>query len=202
MKNMDKNTESKILEAAKKVFVEKGFDGARMQEIADTAGINKALLHYYFRSKDKLFLTIFEEAFKSFSPKLGLILISDLPFLEKIRLFIESYIDLLLENPFLPLFVLNEISRNPEVIQNVVVSSIEQIFKNMDAVISKEVELGLIRKVDTYQLILNIVSMCIFPFAGKPLLKLLFNKTDEEYRNLIFERKKIIYDVISSWLRP
>ena len=63
------DTEQLILEAAKKVFFNKGFDGARMQEIADVAGINKALLHYYFRSKDKLFEAIFFDAFQQFIPR-------------------------------------------------------------------------------------------------------------------------------------
>ena len=84
MSEQELSTEKTILEAAKKVFLDKGFDGARMQEIADEAGINKALLHYYFRSKDKLFDAIFEEAFKQFLPNISDIMVSDISIEEKV----------------------------------------------------------------------------------------------------------------------
>ena len=108
------STEERILEAAKKVFIRKGMYGARMQEIADEAGINKALLHYYFRSKNKLFEAIFQEAFHEFVPNAFGILKSDMPFEEKIRLFVSNYIDLISTNPFLPIFIINEINQNPD----------------------------------------------------------------------------------------
>lgn len=115
-KNNDikQGTETRILEAAKKVFIRKGLDGSRMQEIANEAGINKALLHYYFRSKQKLFEAVFSYAFIKFLPKVTEVLNADMPFLKKIEIFIDNYIDLLIENPFLPIFILNELYRQPE----------------------------------------------------------------------------------------
>ncbi len=114
MKSKDISTEEKILEAAKEVFLKKGFDGARMQEIADTAGINKAMLHYYFRTKDRLFEHIFVTAISNIFPKVGGIFISDAPFEDKIRAFIRDYLSFILQNPFLPIFILHEMSANPE----------------------------------------------------------------------------------------
>ena len=96
------NTEEKILNAAQRVFVEKGMDGARMQEIANEAGINKALLHYYFRTKQKLFEAIFKKVFKSILPNIMEMVHSDLPIEKKLEIFIEKYIELLLKNPFVP----------------------------------------------------------------------------------------------------
>ena len=111
--NID-STEGKILDAAKKVFTKKGMYGARMQEIADEAGINKALLHYYFRSKDKLFDAIFHEAFHDFVPRAFKSFKSEMPFEDKLSLFVSNYIDIIIENPYLPLFIINEINQKPE----------------------------------------------------------------------------------------
>src|SRR3954468_17116383 len=94
--------------------MEKGIDGARMQDIADKAGINKALLHYYFRSKEKLFEMIFIEEARKFMPKVTSIMVSELTLFEKVEKFVGEYIDTLLQNPLLPIFILNEIKQNPK----------------------------------------------------------------------------------------
>src|SRR5208283_4719482 len=109
----EKSTEEVIFDAARTVFIEKGFEGARMQEIALVAGINKALLHYYYRTKEKLFNAIFERVFSQFIPKVIEFMESDTGVLDKLSFFIETYIDVLLHNPFIPQFVINEINRNP-----------------------------------------------------------------------------------------
>src|SRR3982751_3647938 len=98
----DLSTEEKILSAAKKAFLTKGMDGARMQDIADKAGINKALLHYYFRSKDRLFEMIFLEEARKFMPRIATIMLSELTLFEKIEKFVDQYIDTLSQNPLLP----------------------------------------------------------------------------------------------------
>src|ERR1039457_636211 len=113
MTEQEKSTEEIIFEAAQTVFVQKGFDGARMQEIAETAGINKALLHYYYRTKEKLFNAIFERVISHFIPKVLDFIESDKTVLEKIEFFVHTYIDVILSNPFIPHFVINEINRNP-----------------------------------------------------------------------------------------
>src|ERR1044072_5809634 len=110
MANAD-STEEKIVTAAKKVFLAKGLAGARMQDIADEAGINKALVHYYFRNKEKLFEVIFTEAALKLFPKINIIFESDGTLFEKIRLFVAEYITVMSENPYLPMFVLNEINK-------------------------------------------------------------------------------------------
>lgn len=188
----DKSTEKKILEAAKIVFLEKGFDGARMQEIADKAGMNKALLHYYFRSKEKMFDAIFQEAFQQFIPRVAEIMMTDKPLFEKLESFIDTYLTMLFNNPHLPGFVLHEINRNPEKIVN--------IFKNsgikpeyLGMAISKEVEAGNIKPVLPVHLIVNILGMCLFPFIAKPIIKgFLFHNDDELFADFLSERKKEI----------
>src|SRR4029078_3015094 len=111
----EQNTEEKILSAAKKVFLKEGMAGARMQDIADEAGINKAMLHYYFRSKEKLFETIFKELSIEFLPRVNAIFESDLSLFEKIEVFCSEYISRMMENPFIPLFIVNEINKQPEI---------------------------------------------------------------------------------------
>jgi len=106
-------TQSKIFEAATEVFEEKGYTGARMQEIADRAGINKALLHYYFRTKDQLFMAVFHVLLKKMFEKILSIFMEEATFKEKMRRFLDEHIEFLIRNPKLPIFLLNEISRNP-----------------------------------------------------------------------------------------
>ena len=114
MDNEKDSTQAKILSAAKQVFLLKGMAGARMQDIADEAGINKALLHYYFRSKEKLFETIFSEALNQFFPKIAHIIESDITLFQKIESFCSEYITTMQQNAYLPLFVLNEVNKQPE----------------------------------------------------------------------------------------
>lgn len=192
MTTNDKNTEKKILDAAKNIFMDKGFDGARMQEIANEAGINKALLHYYFRSKEKLFDAIFQEAFQQFIPKVAGIMMTDKPLFEKLEFFIDTYLTMLSNNPHLPSFVLHEINRNPE--------KLVTIFKNsgirpeyLGTAIIKEVETGNIKPVQPIHLIVNILGMCLFPFIAKPIIKgFLFSNNDKTFSEFLSERKKEI----------
>ena len=89
MEELNQDTESKILDSAKEVFIQNGLDGARMQQIADKAGINKSLLHYYYRTKEKLFESVLKFAFKQFLPNPMEFLSSDLPLFDKIRIFVD-----------------------------------------------------------------------------------------------------------------
>ena len=114
MASLKSSTEELILAAAQAVFLEKGLAGARMQEIADRAGINKALLHYYFRSKEKLSVLIINRAVGELLPRLMTILETDYDLFEKIRQLAREYVTFLSHNSFLPLFIVNEANRNPQ----------------------------------------------------------------------------------------
>ncbi len=190
MAELDNTTEKKILDAAKIVFLEKGFDGARMQEIADEAKINKALLHYYFRCKDNLFDAIFKEAFQQFLPKVAEVMMTEKPLFEKIEFFIDTYLTMLSNNPHLPGFVMHEINRNPGRIVNIIKSSgVRPEFLGL--AIQKEVDAGLIIPIDPVHLIINILGMCLFPIIGKPIIRgFIFNDSEEAYQTFLSERKK------------
>ncbi len=199
---IENNTEEKILEAARQVFLEKGFDGARMQEIADKAEINKAMLHYYFRKKDKLFEKVFEDAFKKFIPQVGQIMLSDDDLIIKIKSFISTYIDLLMQNQFLPLFIMKEITRNPKIIENLITIKFSEVLEAFQYFIDDEVANGKIKSIDAKNLIINIVSMCIFPFIAQPMMLTFFEMKTEEYNKLMIDRKEVVFEVISLWLKP
>jgi TetR/AcrR family transcriptional regulator len=188
---IEKSTEEKILVAAKKVFISKGMAGARMQDIADEAGINKALLHYYFRSKEKLFEVIFLEAAQKLFPKINSIFESDNPLFEKIEHFCEEYITVMSENPYLPLFVLNEINQNPENFINKIWG--KQNFPKPQkflAQIEKEVKKGTIRKISPLHLLINLISMSIFPFVAKAMIQFTMGLDELQFRNVMQQRKK------------
>jgi AcrR family transcriptional regulator len=190
------NTEERILKAAQSVFIRKGMEGSRMQEIADEAKINKALLHYYFRNKQKLFEAIFTNIFVQIFPNVKSLLLSEIPLEEKLGAFIEKYIDLLLKNPYLPAFVLKEINRDAVFFSKMFESkgiNLEPVFKMLE----KEMEDGNIRKMNPQELIINMLALSIFPFAGRPLLEImLFDKDKAAYHNFLIERKTTVTDFV------
>jgi AcrR family transcriptional regulator len=190
------NTEEKILEAAKHEFMRFGIEGTSIQQIADAAQINKSLVHYYFRTKEKLFKRIFIEAFSSFIIHIEEIISRSISFQEKIENIVDSYIDLLKNNSFLPGFIIHEINRNPdrlyELIQHANIKP-QKIFNQIQA----EIEKGNIRKVDPRHFFVNVLALCIFPFVAKPLLqRILFNNDEKGYKKFIDERKKEITEFI------
>jgi len=190
-------TEKIILEAARLVFIRKGFDGARMQEIADEARINKALLHYYFRSKDKLFMAIFVDVIQAFiSSSVKFIQDPGHSVFDKIRLFVEKYISLIQENPYLPGFILNELNQRPDRLVGIFKSSgleLDYFYSQIE----KEVKEGKIEPVEPEHLLVNMISMCIFPFVGKPLINtIILSGSEKDFNLFIEERIKTIPEFI------
>lgn len=197
MTEQQKDTEQQILVAARKVFIEKGLDGARMQEIADEAGINKALLHYYFRSKDKLFEMIFQEEIGKFLPKmLNLMASPEVSFEDKIRAFVDNYISIFINNPFLAPFILREIHRDPENMKNYFVRAGINVEHIKMALTMLGLQLNMSFE-EARHFIVNMISLCIFPFAGRPLIgRLLFQGDESEYNKFLEQRKQVVADVI------
>ena len=195
-KTKDENTENSILNAAKKVFQSKGMDGARMQEIADKAGINKAMLHYYYRSKQMLFEAVFKNAFALLAPQLNKVLNDDSSIEDKIRNFTSNYISFIIKHPYLPAFIIQELNRNPDFIsklqQNQGFPSIEKFKKQVDYEIKK----GLIKPIKAEQLFINILALNIFPFVATPLIKAFANIDNKTFIQLMKDRKKEVADFI------
>ena len=185
----DTTTESGILDAAKRIFQHKGMMGARMQEIADEAGINKALLHYYFRSKQLLFEAVFKKAFSMLAPQLNEIMNADTSIFEKIRNFSNNYISFVIKHPYLPNFIIQELNRNPEFVQNLVAEKNFPNIAKFKKQVNDKVAEGAIKPIKAEQLFINIMALNIFPFIGAPLLKGFININDKKYEQLMEERK-------------
>ena len=186
----DLSTEEKILVAAMNVFIDKGYDGARMQEIAGVAGINKALLHYYFRSKEKLFLAVFETAMNSLLPSLIQTFLNDKPMAEKIHDFFDLHMGYLIENPGLPSFIVFELSRHSEMLHAFITKLGElELYSKFEDLVNERIELGEIKKLEPVQLLLNMLSISIFPILASPMIMGVLNLTKEEYNVILAERK-------------
>ncbi len=190
---VDLSTEQKIKEAARKVFTQKGYAATRTRDIAEEAGINLALLNYYFRSKEKLFEEIILERIQQLFGTLVPILIDESTSLEtKIDRLVSHYIDMLLEHPDLPIFVLSELREHPDRIQRKIpiATFLEQT--NFFLQIRE-------RKPDINPIhfMLNILGMTVFPFAAKPIFGSMESVQKTGFDNMMEERRKLI----PSWVR-
>jgi AcrR family transcriptional regulator len=199
----DTNTERIIFDAARKVFQKKGLDGARMQEIADEAGMNKALLHYYFRSKEKLFQGIFNESIGKISMGIQDVFNDNMSVIEKLQALVNIYVDTLSENRYLPLFVLNEMNQHPEKFEEILSKTIIVHLKGFLIQVEKEVQSGKIKPVNPLHLLMNVLGMVIFPFAAYPVVSIIINKNmDSSVEQFYLDRKKEIFEFIVKALDP
>lgn len=200
----DISTEEKIKKAARKVFQGKGYGQARTRDIADEAGINLALLNYYFRSKEKLFDIIMEESMQQmFGLIVGVVNDESTGLSKKIDLIVNRYMDSLLENPNLPLFVLSEIQANPKKLMEKIGIS-ENLIKNnyLYKQIQEQMDKKGIEGIVPLQIFINIVSMTVFPIVGKPLLISIHSPmTEDDYNNFINDRRKLIPQWIKMMLK-
>lgn len=195
-KQTNLDTEEQILDAAKDVFQKKGMDGARMQEIADKAGINKAMLHYYYRSKQLLFEAVFSSAFSLLAPQMNKILNDDSSIEEKVRSFTHNYISFIAKHPYLPNFIIQELNRNPGFFEKIQQNAAFPTLEKFEKQVSMEVEQGILKPIDGKQLFINIISLNIFPFVATPLIKGLLRIGDKEFDKLVEERKVAVSEFI------
>ncbi len=179
------STEEKIIQAAEKVFLRDGYDGARMKVIAEEAGLNKALLHYYFRSKENLFEKIAKAKMQEFLPTLGAVLFTDISLIEKLEHFIDRYLDLLSQNPYMPLFLINTVHKDPDFIRNLP----KEFLQGFLGYFKLEINKGNIRNIDPRQFILSLIAMCIFPFVAKPIAKHMFDMEEGQYQQFLEDRR-------------
>jgi TetR/AcrR family transcriptional regulator len=196
------NAEELILQAAHEVFLEKGLAGARMQEIADRAGINKALLHYYFRSKDKLFEMIITRAMGVVMPRLLGVLETDADLFDKIRAFTHEYIGFVSQNRFMPLFIVNEVNRHPQFFFKSMVAHEKPRLDTFRQQVEAAVAGGRIRAISTPQLLMNLMSMVIFPFLGKPVFQVALGLSDDDFEAEMQRRRTDVAEFIIMSLRP
>ena len=189
-------TEEKIFNAARIVFQKKGFAGARMQEIADEAGINKAMLHYCFKNKELLFQAVFMNAFSQLVPQINEIFNSRDSVFEKIRKFTHSYISFVILNPYLPPFVIQEMNNNPEFVLSFLENENRPNPSVLISQIEKEIASGIIKPINPKHLLMNLISMTVFPFAAQMMIKGMLQISDTEFNAMMEERKTSIAEQI------
>ena len=200
-KTKDISTEERIKAAARKVFHQKGFAGTRTRDIAEEAGINHAMLNYYFRSKEKLFGIVMMETISQFFKGVNLMLNDENTSLdEKIDLIVSNYVDLLLKEPELPTFILNEVRPNPQafVEQNPIKEALTHSVLTRQY--AEAVARGEITEPNLMQAILNVIGLVIFPFIAKPILTSIINIPEEQYKALMLQRKTLIPQWIKAML--
>ena len=194
---MDKSdARQRIIEAARRIFLQKGMAGTRMQEIADEAGINKAMLHYYFRSKEQLFKLVFAEAVKEIFPKVEEVLSGDMPIREKLLAFVRAYISQIREHPFVPLFVIHELSNRPaeffmepeKALHGGDANTPQKMLKKLMQEIVRAQQQGEIPDYPPQHLWVNIVALCIFPFLARPLIQQLLQMDNTAFERFLEER--------------
>lgn len=189
----DSSAEEKIKQAARKLFTQKGFDAVKTRDIAEEAGLNLALLNYYFRSKQKLFDMIVMENMQQFIQ--GIILKisqSDLAITEKIEQVVVAYIDMITANPYLPIFVMNQMHNVPSKLVEKMEPVVKPVRDNFIQQLEDAMKKGEIAKIHPFHFMANLVGLTIFPFIGKPLLQRVSGVNNEEFVALMQERKKLV----------
>lgn len=191
--NEEINIEDAILETAERLFLEKGFALTSTTQIADAVGCNQAMVHYYYRTKDRLFEAVFEKKIKLFVSNLLHIGEENIPFKEKLRKRIETHFDMIKANPKLPFLIFNELTTNPkrlislkEKIGQFPQSIISQLEKELQA----EIKAGAIRPIETIDLVMTIISLNVILFLMSPVFKTVANISDDQFNAMIERRKK------------
>ncbi len=198
----NESIEEQILVAAFNVFVEKGFENAKMQDIANQAGIKRTVLNYYFRSKELLYQKIAKTILRQALPNMLKILNSDLSFEQKIKDFVENYIDLGLKNPFMPLFIINELNHLGSAFIEKMLDGVKPDIDIFLEHVKDEMDKGNIVKINPIQVLLHIISLCAFPIIGKPMVMLITNSNEKLHIEIIQERKAEITRLVLKGLKP
>lgn len=189
-KEVDNPTEEKIIAAAEKVFLEKGFTGARTRDIADEAGINLALLNYYFRSKENLFKIVITKKMRSFFGVIFDIISDDsIPFGDKISKLVNKYTDLLMDEPDLPIFLLNEMKQNPDYLANTLKVK-DKITGNAIPFVQQLINSD--NREYSIQLLLSFLGMTIFPFIARIPFQNILDISNSDYKKILEHRKELI----------
>lgn len=199
------DTESRILQAAENEFFEKGYAGARTASIAEAAGVTHAMLHYYFRTKDKLFERIVSEKISMLADiLLSAIGDANLPLEERIRQGIERHFDFISANRDLPRFIVNEVLSRPEQIDTMkgnIQNIVNELLDNLQQEIDEYAAKGLCRQVDARMLLIDIVSLNVFPFMAAPIVYGAIGDSYGDYDEFLAIRKKENVEIILNKLK-
>ncbi len=198
LKKVD-TTEQQILDVAERLFLDRGFALTSTTMIAKEVGCNQALIHYYFRTKENLFLTLFENKFVGFITSLSTLEFEGLSIKDKLRRVIFAHIDMIAKSPKLPFLLLTEFYNNPGrlegVIERIKMHSVPFLMR-ISQDISLAVKAGQIREIDPFGLLLNVLSLNIFLFVSKPVVMNISGMDQDGFDSFVEIRKEEIYETI------
>ena len=202
---MEISVEEKIIDAAREIFFEKGYNGATMRDIASKAEVNLALLHYYYRTKEKIFEIVLDQAFVTLFKRLNKVFTSDVDIFHKIELMVESYISVGMKHPRLPGFITHELEVNKKLVEPLILKYKEEQNANKNlsmfyADVQNAIDSNIIKTIDVDSLFINILSLSLFPFMAKNFLSgiVLNNK---KYSHFVKERSKHVSSFIINSIR-
>lgn len=178
--NENKTTEQIIIEAAKEVFIEKGYAETNMSDIAAKAGINRPALHYYFRTKERMLEAVYSDIVRSLIPKVVQILQDDSePFFERVSKLIDVYFGILVENPNLPMFGIREIHRDAKYLFDTFITVSDNQIKQIKGVLLAEMEKGQIKTVPVEFILYTFYGLLFTPFLLQPMASIVFDKPEK-----------------------
>jgi TetR/AcrR family transcriptional regulator len=206
----DRDTEQRILDAAHAVFLRRGTAGARTQEIAKEAGVNSALLHYYFRTKARLAGAVFQRAAMQLMPAVIRVLGSDAELEEKVEQVVDIELRQLMKTPYLPGYILSELTHHPERAGQLFSSATglapsevgARVFKVLRAQINARVRAGRMHPISPEQFAINLLALCVFPFAARPMVMALAGLDETGFRRFIERRRRELAPFVLRALRP
>ena len=198
----DHTTEAKIKDAARRVFISKGFNGCTSREIAKEAGMNVALVNYHFQSKGNLFDLVVSSVMEDFTLSMIDIFHTNMPLINKARIFIDKEYEFLSKYPEIPNFIVNELGKKDKsffecldikdkLFETKIFDQIEEAQKN-----------GEMRKIDIVSIMLLMMSNCHFPFIAKPMIQTIHSLNDNEYRSQLIIHKQYVTEMIIGYLFP
>ncbi len=194
------DTEQRILQAATEVFLEKGKEGARMQEIARKAGINKALLHYYFRSKEQLYQRVFNYEVRSFFAALLQSVPQTRDLAQFLKGFIDGYLDQLAARPRMVRFISWEISQDmtafKTILKEILLETSDSPLHHWITILEEAIEKEIIRPLNIHHFLFNLLGMCVYPFLAQPVIETLFPTIRVNSSEFLQERKKEIFELV------
>ena len=185
--------EQRIIKTAQQLFIEKGFTETSMSDIAQAVGINRPTLHYYFRTKDKMFEAVFIKIIAAIVPRVHNILTQDIPFLERIDKISDEYITLFIKNPYLPKFIFGEVQRDVNHLLHIIEKlNCDRYFKDLKQYLSDQMEQGKLKKVPIHFVFLTFYGLLTYPMFSKNLLVTIFLDREEDFAPMLQDWKQYI----------
>ncbi|WKN29803.1 TetR/AcrR family transcriptional regulator [Porifericola rhodea] len=197
------NTEQKIRQVAKRLFTERGYAGTKIRDVAEEAGVNIALLNYYFRSKERLYESILSENFEEYASAISETLnAQDIPLHTRIKAYVSQLIEHLENNPDLPFFIMSECRNNSEFCVHIMDKKMRKFNESVLAQqLKKEAEKGNIRTIDPMHFEHMVVAQIVMPFLGAPVFKHVHQMDDVSFKKFMDEQKDIVPDMIMAYLK-